>query len=64
MARAARRSAVAASLVTLALGWAHPAPWLLAVLVVIVLACAWNFAILRWLAIAEPEEPIPALLRE
>lgn len=53
-----------AALVSLGIGWLRPAPWLLAALVVAVLIVCWNFAILRWLAIADPSEPIPALHRE
>lgn len=52
-----------AALALLVAGWLRPAPWLLAVLVVAVLLVVWQFAILRWLAVADPDEPIPALHR-
>ena len=37
--------AVAASVV----GWARPAPWLLALLMIVILSLAWTFAVLRFL---------------
>lgn len=55
---------VVAALASLGVGWLRPAPWLLAVLVVLDLVAVWNFAIFRWLATAAPDEPIPALHRE
>jgi len=44
-----------------ALGWAwlHPAPWLLALLLLTSLTAVWLFANYRWLQLDDPDAAIP-----
>ena len=41
---------VAGALAALVIGWLHPAPWLLALLLVVLLGVVWAFAVLRFLS--------------
>jgi hypothetical protein len=38
-----------AAATALAVGWARPAPWLLALLLVVILVALWGFAVSRFL---------------
>jgi membrane protein implicated in regulation of membrane protease activity len=40
---------VGAAVTALAIGWAQPAPWLLALLLVVILSVLWIFAVSRFL---------------
>ncbi len=43
----------------LAIGWLRPAPWLLVILIVAVLACIWWLAVDRWLRMDDPADLSP-----
>jgi CHASE2 domain-containing sensor protein len=40
-------------------GWWRPAPWLLALTLVLILSAVWLFAVDRWLRLDEPDEALP-----
>ncbi len=50
--------AVAAGVALLA-GWVAPAPWLLALILVLTLVAVWLFAVDRWLRLDDPEQALP-----
>lgn len=50
---------VAAAAAALVVGWARPAPWLLALLLVGILSAVWIFAVDRWLRLDNPDEALP-----
>jgi low temperature requirement protein LtrA len=50
---------VAAAVVVLVLGWLHPAPWLLALLLLTTLSAVWVFATYQWLHLDDPEAALP-----
>lgn len=41
---------VAAAVVALLVGWSRPAPWLLALILLLLLSATWVFAFVRWLS--------------
>lgn len=45
--------------VVLGLGWLHPAPWLLAVLLLTTLTAVWFIATYRWAQLEDPEAALP-----
>jgi hypothetical protein len=47
--RPLRIAMVGAAVTALAIGWAQPAPWLLALLLVVILSVLWIFAVSRFL---------------
>ena len=49
----------AAAAAALLVGWARPAPWLLALLLVAILSAVWWFAVDRWLRLGNPEDALP-----
>lgn len=50
---------IAAAGVALLAGWLAPAPWILALTLVIVLVAVWFFAVDRWLRLDDPEQALP-----
>ena len=58
--RPLRSATLGGAIAALAIGWLRPAPWLLALLVVAILAVLWSFAVNRFLhADAWGQEPTP-----
>ena len=52
-------SLIAASAAALAVGWIRPAPWLLALSLVLILAVVWALAVQRWLRLGDPAQALP-----
>jgi low temperature requirement protein LtrA len=50
---------VLAAAVALLIGWWRPAPWLLALTLVVVLSAVWVFAVDRWLRLDNPDAALP-----
>jgi low temperature requirement protein LtrA len=48
-----------AAIASLLVGWARPAPWLLALLLVAILSAVWWFAVDRWLRLDNPDDASP-----
>jgi low temperature requirement protein LtrA len=48
-----------AAVASLLVGWARPAPWLLALLLVAILSGVWWFAVDRWLRLDNPQDALP-----
>lgn len=57
--RPVRTAVLVAILVVLLAGWLAPAPWLLSLLLVLILAVVWLFAVDRWLGLDDPEKALP-----
>jgi low temperature requirement protein LtrA len=52
-------SLIVASAVALAVGWLRPAPWLLTLSLVLILAAVWALAVWRWLHLDDPTQALP-----
>ena len=50
---------VVASAVALLIGWWRPAPWLLALTLILLLSAVWFFAVDRWLRLDDPGRVLP-----
>jgi low temperature requirement protein LtrA len=50
-----------AAVVALLAGWFAPAPWLLALVLVLTLSAVWVFAVVRWLQLDDPDSIRPNL---
>ena len=50
---------VVAAVVALAFAWLRPAPWALALLLVLTLIAVWGFAVDRWLRLPDPDAALP-----
>ena len=48
-----------AAVAALLVGWARPAPWLIALLLVAILSAVWWFAVDRWLRLDNPSDALP-----
>jgi hypothetical protein len=54
--RPVSRALVGAAAISLGWGWLQPAPWLLALLLVVTLGVVWLFAVDRWLRLDEGKQ--------
>lgn len=52
-------AAALAAAVALLIGWWRPAPWLLALALVVLLSAVWLFAVDRWLRLDDPDAALP-----
>lgn len=52
-------AAVVGAALALVIGWLHPTPWLLAVLLLMTLTAVWVFANYQWLQLDDPEAALP-----
>jgi hypothetical protein len=52
-------SLIVASAVAIAVGWFRPAPWLLALSLVLILAAVWALAVQRMLQLDDPTQALP-----
>ena len=57
--RPVMRALIVAAGIGLVAGWLAPAPWLLALILVLILGAVWWFAVDRWLRLDEPEQALP-----
>lgn len=53
------RTMASAAALALFVAWLRPAPWLLALLLVLVLSMVWLVAVDRWLRLEHPDEAVP-----